>query len=128
MKIPESIRIGGVDYEVHKQDTVIMGNQLCNGRIDFERSLITLRDDIGTQFQGITLWHEILHGIINHSEAELGISEEREEHVIRVLSRGIYQVLQDNISNFYDVKSLEEVAEEKELEEVLKKEKPFKMD
>lgn len=103
MKIPENIRIGGVDYEIQKQDTVIMGNQLCNGRIDFEGSVITLRDDIGTQFQGITLWHEILHGIINHSEAELGINEEREENIIRVLSRGIYQVLQDNGGKLFDI-------------------------
>lgn len=103
MKIPESIRIGGVDYDVQKQDVVIIGNQICNGKIDFERSVITLRDDIGHQFQSIILWHEILHGIINHSEADLGLAEEKEEHVIRVLSRGIYQVLQDNGKELFDL-------------------------
>ena len=51
MKIPESIRIGGVDYAVEYEDNVILGNDLCFGSIDYEESVIKLSKNRGTGHQ-----------------------------------------------------------------------------
>lgn len=40
MKIPKTIRIGGVDYAVNYEDNVILGDNLCYGAIDYENSTI----------------------------------------------------------------------------------------
>lgn len=102
MKIPENVRIGGVDYKVVFADNVRMGNELCYGMIEYGDSTITLSttDGAGHQHQCITLWHVILHGIINHACMKL----ENEEEAVEVLSKGIYQVLQDNGRKFFDIK------------------------
>ena len=68
MKIPDSIRIGGVEYRI--------------GYVS-------------------NLRHEILHGIMESSNMELDV--ETEERVCNVLSRGIYQVLQDNGRRLFDL-------------------------
>lgn len=102
MKIPETVRIGGVDYAVEVSENVRMGNNICYGTIDYTESLILLSstDSTGHQHRCITLWHEILHGIFEHA----CIHPKNEEEVVEVLSRGIYQVLQDNGRAFFDIK------------------------
>lgn len=102
MKIPNSVRIGGVDYNVEFAETVRNGNELCYGMIEFgdSRILISTTDGAGHQHQCITLWHEILHGLLNHACMKL----ENEEDVVEVLSKGIYQVLQDNARSMFDIK------------------------
>lgn len=103
MKIPESVRIGGVEYEIQEAETVRLGNELCFGAIDYGESLIQLSttDGTGHQHQCITLWHEILHGILYHA----CMKPENEEEIVEVLSKGIYQVLQDNGRRFFDIVS-----------------------
>lgn len=102
MKIPESIRIGGVDYAVEYEENVILGDNLCYGSIDYEESKIHLSKTRGAghQHRCITLWHEILHGIRNHA----GLEIENEEAVVDMFAKGIYQVLQDNGGLFFDFK------------------------
>lgn len=46
--------------------------------------------------------HEILHGIQNHSGIEL--PKDKEEQIIDMFARGIYQVLQDNGNRLFDIK------------------------
>lgn len=101
MKIPESIRIGGVEYAVKYEDNVRIGNQLCYGAISYDDSTITLstNDGAGHQHHCVTLWHEILHGIFEHAAHHL----EDEEEVVEILSKGIYQVLQDNGRRLFDL-------------------------
>lgn len=102
MKIPESVRIGGVEYEVQYQENLRIDNDLCYGYISYDDSTITLSSSDGTGHQRrcVTLWHEILHGIQEHS----GIPVENEEEVIEMFSKGIYQVLQDNGRRLFDLK------------------------
>lgn len=106
MKIPETIRIGGVDYAVNYEDNVILGNNLCYGTINYEESVISLSNTRGAghQHRCITLWHEILHGIRNHA----GLEIKNEEAVVDMFAKGIYQVLQDNGRAFFDLKEQEE--------------------
>ena len=101
MYIPDSIRIGGIEYEVQYQDNLRNGTELCYGYISYDDSTITLSttDGAGHQHQCITLWHEILHGIQEHS----GIRVENEEEVITMFAKGIYQVLADNIERLFDL-------------------------
>ena len=102
MKIPNSIRIGGVEYEIQMSDIVRIGTELCYGAIDYTESVIHLSegDSKGHQHQCVTLWHEILYGIFNHASMKV----ENEEEIVEVLSKGIYQVLQDNGKRLFDLK------------------------
>lgn len=106
MKIPKSIRIGGVEYEVRDNcPSLNDGEQLLYGQISYHDSVIRL-SDVATshQMKCLTLWHEILHGIRNAN----GLEIENEEDVVEMFARGIYQVLQDNGGRLFDLK---EVAE-----------------
>ena len=103
MKIPESVRIGGVEYPVTYTTNLNDGLHLAYGHIDYENCVIELSDTIGKAHEKrcMTLWHEILHGIREHS----GMVIENEEAIIEMFSKGIYQVLQDNGRRFFDIVS-----------------------
>lgn len=103
MKIPESVRIGGIEYKIQYQENLRSGVNLCYGYICYDDSTITLSstDGAGHQRQCVTLWHEILHGIQEHA----GIPVENDEEVITMFAKGIYQVLQDNGNRFFDIVS-----------------------
>ena len=102
MKLPESVRIGGVEYEViDNVPSLNDGENLLLGQINYRDNTISLSDIAqGHQMKCITLWHEILHGIRNHA----GLEIENEEDVVDMFARGIYQVLQDNGSRLFDLK------------------------
>ena len=106
MKIPESVRIGGVEYDVQTAEIVRIGTELCYGSIDYSDAIILISETDGGshQHQCITLWHEILHGILNHACLKV----ENEEEIVEVMSKGIYQVLQDNGRRFFDIVAQEE--------------------
>lgn len=101
MKIPESIRIGGVEYKVIFREYLRHDNAFAYGHINWDDCVIELSqtDGLNPQKQGQTLWHEILHGIAHHA----GLGIENEERVIDVLSMGVYQVLQDNGRRLFDI-------------------------
>lgn len=101
MKIPNSVRIGGVEYEVRYEPNLRLNNNICYGVIDYDNCVITLSETDGTGHQRrcITLLHEILHGIRNHA----GLEIEKEEEIVDMFARGIYQVLQDNESRLFDL-------------------------
>lgn len=102
MKIPRSVRIGGVEYEVIDNVSGLNdGQNVLAGEINYNDSVIRLNEVVaGHQMKCITLWHEILHGIRNHA----GIEIADEETVVELFARGIYQVLQDNGARFFDLK------------------------
>ena len=101
MKIPESVRIGGVEYPIVYVENLNDGVQIAYGHIDFENCRIELSDNYGTAHEKrcLVLWHEILHGIRQHC----GLEIENEEAVVDMFARGIYQVLQDNGRRFFDI-------------------------
>lgn len=101
MKIPESVRIGGVEYPLVYVAHLNDGVNMAYGHIDFENCVIELSETCGTAHEKrcLILWHEILHGIRQHS----GIEVENEEEVVDMFARGIYQVLQDNGRRLFDI-------------------------
>ena len=101
MKIPESIRIAGVEYKIILVPNPNNGTNLAYGFIDYENTTISLSDTHGTEHQKRckTLWHEILHGIRENNGMEI----ENEEAVVEMFAKGIYQVLQDNGARLFDI-------------------------
>lgn len=104
MKIPESIRIGGVEYAIRYGENVRIGNDLLYGKINYDDLVITLSTTDGTahEKQCLTLWHEILHGIVNHAGAKI----ENEEDIVEMFAKGVYMVLQDNGRRLFDLKEV----------------------
>lgn len=105
MKIPNSVRIGGVEYSVGYVDNLRHGNQLAYGHINWDNSEILLSGTDGTSHQKrcITLWHEIIHGIVHH--ANLDIDNAGEEAIVDTIAKGVYQVLQDNGGRLFDLQT-----------------------
>lgn len=100
MKIPESVRIGGIEYDViDNVKDLNDGESLLYGFINFRESTIQISDLCEHQHKCITLLHEILHGIIYGA----GLTMDDEEKVVQVLSKGLYQVLQDNARRLFDL-------------------------
>lgn len=110
MKIPGSIRIAGVEYEVVLVPNLMNGAVAAYGHIDFENSRIALSDTFGTEHQKrcLILWHEILHGI---REAN-GMEIDNEEQIVEMFAKGIYQVLQDNGARLFDLCNAKEEGSE----------------
>lgn len=106
MKIPESIRIGGVEYPVFYVDNLNNGTTIAYGHIDYENCRVELSGTHGTAHEKrcITLLHDILHGIRYHANVEVV----NEEDVVDMFAKGIYQVLQDNGARLFDIQSAEE--------------------
>ncbi len=104
MKIPDSIRINGVDYKIVYTTSLNDGTNVLYGSIDYENSVIELNPNRQEhQRMCTTLWHEILHGIAFN----MGLSEtmgDNEEKIVDTFARGIYQVLQDNGRKLFDIK------------------------
>ena len=100
MKIPNSLRIQGVEYEVEHRDTLDDGCRVLFGQIDFCQSKILLHRGYSHEVQCLTLLHEALHGIECAAELELG---EQRERIIEAFARGIYQILQDNGQRLFDI-------------------------
>lgn len=105
MKIPDSIRIGGVEYAVKESDGCLRnGNELLYGQINYEDCTITLSSTDGTSHQKrcLTMLHEIVHGIYESASAHPD-NEKEEERVCEIIAKGMYQVLQDNGTRFFDI-------------------------
>lgn len=92
MKIPEKLRIGGVDYAVKREERIISeeGRALV-GQINYDQSLIRIEPAVqDAQGQCRTLLHEVLHGLEHHFKLDL------EEDEIDSLANGLYMVVMDN--------------------------------
>lgn len=111
MKIPDSIRIAGVEYKIIYVSDLNNGVNLAYGHIDYDNSVIMLSSTIGTEHQKrcCIMWHEIIHGIIEAS----GLEIDDEEKVVDAIARGIYQVLQDNGARLFDLKNTSEEITDK---------------
>ena len=97
MKIPDKVRIGGVDYAIQYEERLNNGSQLACGFIDYNQAVITLEPSMqGVQGQAQALLHEIIHGIARHFD--LAINED--EDTIDKLARGLYMVIKDNLGMF----------------------------
>lgn len=97
MKIPEKIRVAGVDYSVRYEERLNNGAQLAYGHIDYEKALIRIDSEL-KEHQGKcqTLLHEMLHGVAKHFDLEI----ESDEDTIDKLAKGLYMIIADNPDMF----------------------------
>jgi len=104
MKIPDKIRVGGVDYSINHVEHLNNGEKVCYGIISYDKAIISLHaSNQDHQRRCITLWHEVLHAIAKHACLDFENFETKEEQIIEIFSKGIYQVLQDNGRELFDI-------------------------
>lgn len=90
--IPNKINIGGVDYTVEKKSDLNDGSRMLYGQIDYSETAIRLNPIMSESLAPVTVWHEIIHGILNQAHSE----HNDDEQLIDALAYGINQVLRDN--------------------------------
>ena len=92
---PKEVQIGPITYrvelveELHEQG---QGRYLY-GDIHYGRCRIRIDAELDPQVQCLTLWHEVLHGILNGAGID---SADHDEQQIDALAHGIVQALRDN--------------------------------
>ena len=108
MKIPDNVRINGVDYAVKWVKDLNDGAIMLHGLFDSCNSTISLNPKSQEyQQQCITFLHELFHAVIYSyqinlvSEAKEVIIPKEEEKLVELLARGFYQVIQDNGKNLF---------------------------
>lgn len=94
MNIPETVRIGSIDYKIELVDTpIILDYKQCNGIIDYTQSKIILDSNTLEQQQlELTLLHEIVHGMLH----DRGLEEQDNEQLVEALSYALHQLIRDN--------------------------------
>ena len=123
MQIPDTIRIGSIEYEVEDKEMLVLGGQQCYGMIDFEQSKIFL-DTTLTSRQRLeqTFLHEIVHSLLYHRSLK---EEAQNEVLVDEIAVALHQLIKDNpilflpdelynILEFEDEEVVEEKKEEKE--------------
>ncbi|WP_123053131.1 hypothetical protein [Clostridium sp. JN-1] len=88
--LPESIKIGGIDYRIKLVDICDEGNLNVDGKIVFPTQEIRIKKGLEEQYGENILLHEIIHGIFEFC------GWEQDEESITRLSNALYQVLSDN--------------------------------
>lgn len=85
------IKIGGTVYPVIDKEDLHDNHKELYGWIKFNTMEILIDTDLGPQARYTVLWHEIVHGVLQHA----GI-EDHNEQMVCALGYGIVQVLRDN--------------------------------
>ena len=79
-------------YKVYKYDKLATADgRVLNGRIYFNHCCICLHDQLTEQVERVTLWHEIIHGILHNSGFR-----KHDEQLVSALAFGVWGVLQEN--------------------------------
>lgn len=96
MKIPNTVRIAGVDYTVEFHERMIGndGNRII-GKINYTQATVKI-DKFGQDYQNQckTFFHEVMHGVAEHFKLDL------DEDVIDSIANGFYMVIMDNPEMF----------------------------
>lgn len=111
MKIPNSVRIGGVEYGIVHETRMNDGRNLLAGQIRHVECQIAVAEESSHEYKCLTLWHEIMHGIEEQYQINLGEDRER---IIESFARGVYQVLQDNGNRLFQLQETAQETENKE--------------
>ena len=99
MKIPDKIRIQGMEYGIEQVAGLSNGINRLLGEVQHATLRIRLDAEQEPQRAAVTLWHEILHAVIEHAGLDLGTDVE--ERVADTMAFGVYQILEDNIERLY---------------------------
>ncbi len=89
----EQINILGTTYTVKYVD-YISKEELKIGEVDYINQEIKIMNELSDDIKKVTLWHEIIHAVLN----QLGFEEAENEHLVQSLATGIHQVTLENNS------------------------------
>ena len=98
MNIPDKIRIQGLEYRVEWVPVLSDGINRLLGEIRHTELRIRLDAEQNQQRAAVTLWHEIVHAVIEQSGLNLGDMEER---VADTMAFAVYQILEDNVGRLW---------------------------
>lgn len=87
------IYIEGVDFDVLQDDPVLLDNRVCNGMIDFMKAKIIISEALSANNKLVTLFHEIIHGILQARGLE---DENDNENLVDHLARGLVITLRQS--------------------------------
>ncbi len=90
-ELPAIIRIGGIDYTVVERKDLRDGDTGLNGHILYNDCEIRVESEMTLHKKWVTIWHEALHGLLEHSGMD-----EHEEKIVIALGYGVTQALRDN--------------------------------
>lgn len=120
MKIPNKIRINGIDYSIERVKELSDNGTPLSANICYHECKIRLCKKSDPQYSRVSLWHEILHAIVESVKLDLGKDEEK---IVDTLAYGINQVIQDNKENLFSLKDNKQTIEDetiKRTEELVK--------
>ena len=104
MKIPQTIRLNGVDFCVELCENINDGEKVLYGDVRYGLARIRLNTaNQDHQRMCITLWHELFHAVCEMNSIDLGDNEER---VMDAFAFAVYQILQDNGGKLFDLQAL----------------------
>ena len=94
---PKVVRVGPIDFRVEQVDRLLDYNNKDSiaGDSDPLISRIRVEKGLSDQRKFTTLWHEILHALLEQT-GNSSASDKLEERICDALSNGIAQVLRDN--------------------------------
>lgn len=111
MKIPEFIRLNGIDYKICMKKGLNDGVHMADGLFDAPSATIYIDpEQRNHQQQCITLLHEICHAILFEYHVDLAdqnMLPKDDEVLAETIARGMYQFLQDNARKLFDIKEEE---------------------
>ena len=86
----QSVRVGAIDYKLLQEKGLVKHSHVY-GEIRYVKSKIALDAKLGEQHARCTLFHEIIHGIL-----EQGGYTRHDERMVNIIATGVVQVLRDN--------------------------------
>lgn len=90
-KPKDSLKVGPLTYRILYEPALRHRDDECNGLLDYQDSVIQIREGLPPTVERVTLIHEAIHGILFNSGFE-----EHDERLIEALSHGIVALLDDN--------------------------------
>lgn len=100
MKIPDKVRLNGVDFSVELCDRLDDSERMLYGDVNY--GLARIRLNSGNQEHQrmcVTFWHELFHAVCEMN----GLEIKNEERVVDAFAFATYQVLQDNGGKLFDL-------------------------
>lgn len=92
LTIPETVRVGAVDYNVNFADAIIIdGDANYAGACSLGDGTIQILSSLSEQGKLITFMHELTHAIFEQAGYD-----EHDENMIDRISKILLQVLRDN--------------------------------
>lgn len=91
----KKVRIGSQRYDIFYIKNYENGNRPLAGRIVSEQSEIFIDSSMDEFNQRQTLFHEIIHGLLDH-----GGIRKHDEKTIDILAYGLMQLIEDNLKLF----------------------------